>query len=223
MLMELQILGTAGLMILGAVILFTVIICVATILFVNCSIIYSRIAFSLLVAIVVNQSHTITDSTFISYLIWAAIVFGIIMALSILPRPSEAIRFFCTIIISILVIDFVILMFGGIISSMMGKDFQITKLFEIVIKVVCTLMSLGAMITQMEKNYCNIFTNPILIHIERLLASLIYGVAITFLCMSMNQNWELSNAGYIISLAGGTVVTFLADLLLRGKINIADA
>lgn len=189
------------------------------ILFISSTIVYSRVAFSLLMALVSCQSDIklVTTSGFLNFVAWTFIFLGIIYLLANLPRVDQAMRFFCTIFMSVMVIYIVAVLFGGIIATIMGSEFRINALYEILIKIVCLLFALGAMLSDERTAEYNAPKNVILCHAERLLASVIYGFSATFLCWSIAGNWYYSAVISILVIVAGTVGAFFADIHLRGK------
>ena len=189
------------------------------ILFISSTIVYSRVAFSLLMSLVCCQSELklVSSSGFLNFVAWTFIFLGIIYLLANLPRVDQAMRFFCTIFMSVMVIDIVAALFGGIIAAIMGSQFHLNALYEILIKIVCLLFALGAMLSDEKTAEYNAPKNVILCHGERLLASVIYGFSATFLCWSIADNWYYSGVISILVIIAGTVGAFFADIYLRGK------
>lgn len=189
------------------------------ILFVSSTIVYSRVAFSLLMALVTSQSDLklVENSGFLNFVAWTFIFLGIIYLLANLPRVDQAMRFFCTIFMSVMVIYIVAMIFGSIIAAIMGSEFRINALYEILIKIVCLLFALGAMLSDERSAEYNSPKNVILCHAERLLASTMYGFSATFLCWSIADNWYYSGVISVLVIIVGTVGAFFADIYLRDK------
>lgn len=180
------------------------------------SIIFSRIAFSLLLAIPMNSSWHLVDGK-LNFWIWAAVNLGIIFLLSLLPRANAAIKFFATLVISVLVSDIVLLFAGSIIGMVINHEFIITVTYEIILKVICTFISIGALQVEVEESTYGTVTNPIAIYAEKIIAAAVYGASATFICASMNGNWEWAAWIQWLIFIGVTAVAFVADRVMTGE------
>ena len=89
--------------------------------------------------------------------------------------------------------------------------------YEILVKVICTLVALGAVITQTQKASYDSPKNKAMLILERLAASFMYGVAITFLAFSLGGNWEINGFVAVILLISSTAAAYIADIRLQGK------
>lgn len=177
------------------------------------SIVFSRLAFAMLLA--VSTSLTIVgNGGFWNFIAWTVIFFGIIYLLSLFPRIGGAIRFFCTMFISVMVIYIAVSIVGSIASG--DSDFTMHIVLEIIIKVICTFFSFRAMMAQTESGGLFCFNNVIIVNLERLIASVIYGIAMV-ICISMSQGRDIPLVVEIITLVGSTVLAFVLDIFLRGK------
>lgn len=179
------------------------------------SIVFSRIAFSLLIAFSLNQRWIFTDGK-MNFWIWAAMTFGIISLLSLLPRVNMSIKFFCTLFISVLVSELAVMLVGFVISIFTKQEFVMTIVHEILLKVVCAGISFGALDDEIKNSMFGEVKNKILLYAEKIFASLVYGVSLTFLFIPMNQNWEFSGWVYLVILALASVAAYFADKVLIG-------
>ena len=182
-------------------------------LFVSASIVFSRITFSLLFALGLESYYEFTDGKANTF-IWAAIILVVIMLLSILPRVNGALKFFCTAIISLLIIGVVTLGVGSLVGGIFGKEFLITKGMEIVINILGVLMAVGALAEENEMADFEKFSNKTVIGAEKLIASLVYGATISFACMSNYGNWEFSGMVQLIIMLVGAVIAFFLDKVI---------
>lgn len=182
------------------------------------AILFSRVAFSLVVAFLVSQGDImlVASSGGLNYIAWAMVVMGIVYLLSMLPRVDMALKFFCNILLSVVLIEVVIVLFGSIIAAVLKTEFVFSTAYEVLIKIICTLFSLVYMYVGKKPHYDSP-KNFILYNLERVLASLLYGTAITFLFVSLNQNWELPILVILLLWIVGTVGAFVADIYLAGK------
>ena len=173
------------------------------------SLLYSRLAFSLLGALVVHNKdiYLIQSGGFMNFLAWTAVIFAVLWLLSLLPRVGGAIRAFCTMTTAFLVIYGVVMLVSGILTTLLKNDFAITAVHEIIMKGVVAFFAFGATIPNEEELAIN-FENPVLVTLERLVASLIHGVTILFMFLPMNGNWELSGFATLVVYVLGVLVSF---------------
>lgn len=199
--------------VIAAVVAFLVI------LFTTSVIAFARVAFALAIALIVSYSDLIlvADNSFLNFIAWAIIFIGIICLLSTLPKVDKALRFLCTILMSVLAIELVVLMLGNVIAGIIGQEFVMNTLYEIIVKIICSLVAAWGIITQTKSLIYTSPSNRILYILERLLASLMYGIAITFLCLSLHGNWNLPAIFILLIPIGGTIAAFIADIHLADK------
>ncbi len=176
----------------------------------------SRVTFSLLAGLVLHQGNIVLvpESGFLNYLAWTIIVLMVVYLLAMLPRVDLSLKFFCNILISLFMVYLVISLFGGVISSLMGKDFEITLLLEIIIKVVCLGFSIYSLLAQNRKAAYEATTNKFFLLLERVIAALMYGAAISFICSPMGSHYNLAEGWTYAIFVIVTVGAFLADLKL---------
>lgn len=182
------------------------------------AIIFSRVAFSLAAALVVSQGDImlVASSGFLNYVAWVLVIMGIVYALSTLPRVDMALKFLCTILLSVVLIYLVIELFGGIIAAIAKTEFVFSAAYEILVKIICTIFAFVSMILFKKPHY-DTPKNPIMYNLERGLASVMYGFAITFLFASVGGNWDLSPIMALLVLIISSVAAFIADIRLAGK------
>ena len=196
-----------GVTVLGSIWLLTT--------FWSASIVFSRIAFSLLMAFPLKSRWDLVDGK-MNYWLCALIVLAIISALSLLPRVNVAIKFFCTLLIAVLVTETVAVVVCDVIEMFTKSEFVMTMLYEIILKVVCTVLAIGAMIEEFEMTEAGQFSNTILVLVEKILAALIYGASAACLLSPTNGNWEVSGWVYLVVLVITSIVAFFADRVLIG-------
>ena len=182
------------------------------------AVIFSRVAFSLAAALEISRSNIVlvANNEFLNYVAWALVVMGVVYFLSTLPRVDMALKFFCTILLSVVVVELVIMLLGSIIAAIAKTEFVFSTLYEILVKIVCTLFSLAYMLVGKKPHYDSP-TNLIMYNLERGLASLLYGLAITFLFISISANWKLPGFILLLVLVISTIAAFIADIYLAGK------
>lgn len=189
-------------------------LCAATLFMMTYAVIYAKIAFALFFAWVINNTYPILENGgFLSYLIWAVIFVGGILLLSLIPRLNCAFTFGCTAFISNICVYIVAAVITGIISLFSDNAFEIPFVVEVILRVICAVITLGILWGGSCGIGVNRFHNPIIINIERLAASFVYGIG-TF-AMLMNMLTENSNE--LLILFGAMAVTFVLDIFLTGK------
>lgn len=210
-------LGITGILIFIVISLALVVVYTVAILCAS-AVVFSRVAFSLAAALVISQGDImlVANNGFLNYVAWALVVMGIVYFLSTLPRVDMALKFLCTILLSVVIVEIAIMLLGSIIAAIAKTEFAFSTLYEILVKIVCTLFSLVYMFVGKKPHYDSP-TSPIMYNLERGLASLLYSVAITFLFISMNGNWELPGLAILLVLAGSAIAAFIADIRLAGK------
>lgn len=210
-------LGTTGFLIF-IVISIALMVVYAVVVLCASAVIFSRVAFSLVAALVVSQGNImlVASSGFLNYLAWTLVIMGAVYALSTLPRVDMALKFLCTILLSVVLAFLVVSLFGNIIASIAKTEFVFSTAYEILMKIICTLFAFVSMIVGKKPHYDSP-KNPIMYNLERGLASLLYGVAITFLFLSLGGNWDLSGIMALLVLIVSTAAAFIADVHLAGK------
>ena len=183
------------------------------------AIVFSRIALALLFALagVQNGLVLVATSGFLNYVAWLVIALGGIYLLSTLPRVGHALKFFSTILASIFAINLVVLIFGGVISALLRRDFQVSILLEIGITLVCAVVAGIALLSQEKKAEYDLPKNPLLNILERGLASVLYGLSAVLLCSSAHGNWSLPGFVSLVVFVVATAGAYVADVYLRGK------
>lgn len=179
------------------------------------SIVFARLIFSLLIASSVQYKLVFTEGK-MNLLIWTGIIFGAICLVSMLPRVNIATKFFCTLFIAMLSTEIVIFIGGSFIAMIFKQEFVMTTLFEIIMKVVCTAISLGMMYDEIETTEYGKYSNKIVSYFEKIVSALVYGASVTFLCASMNGNWEFAVWIHIAIMLGAAVAAYFADKVLIG-------
>lgn len=210
-------LGTTGFLIFIVISIALVVVYAVAILCAS-AVIFSRVAFSLAAAFVISQGDImlVASSGFLNYVAWALVIMGIVYALSTLPRVDMALKFLCTILLSVVLAFLVVSLFGSIIASIAKTEFVFSTAYEILVKIICTLFSFVSMIL-IKKPHYDSPKKPIMYNLERGLASLLYGVAITFLFLSLGGNWDLSGILALLVLIVSTAAAFIVDVRLAGK------
>lgn len=204
---------------IGTVIIFTIVVIIGllAVTFTLSSILCSRIAVSILVGLVAGSQNALVADGFLNFVIWAAIAGGIIFALSIFPRSNSATSYLCTIFITTIVVPLVGGAAFGIYSALakLDTDISITAGYEILIKAVALFFAIGAYRKQYEKGSTLKPSGWFLVNVDRVIASLVIGFSLVFLITPWNNNWYTSAKIQWIVFIAGTLVAFIADILLN--------
>jgi hypothetical protein len=170
-----------------------------------------KITFSLFAAVVAcNKISIIASNGLLNYLVWCGIFIGACFLLCFLPRVNYSFLFLCNSFISYFIVEIAVL----ISFSIFLKQQEPIIYGEIIIKVVCFIISVITLKEQIEASINNkSFQNKFLIVIERIIASLIYAVALFILiCTAMNGLWSFPVAVNIIAFVLFFVVAYLFDM-----------
>lgn len=180
------------------------------------AIIFARATLALCVALLLSQGDCILvpDQGFLNFLAWALIVFGAIYFLAILPRVDTAIQFLCTMIVSLIIT----VLAGWLIGSIFVKDFEMTALYEIVIKVVCIGMSVFGVYLRGKKLASESSSHLLVRFFDRFLASALYSCAIFLAFLPLHNQWDFPLGAQWAVLIVGVVGTYVADIFLANKL-----
>jgi hypothetical protein len=188
----------------------TVLVCLLIALAIKKAVELSKITFALFIALVLNNSNPILEGRgFISYLIWAAILIGGLFLLCMIPRLNCALEFFCSTVVSYFFSEMVLNVCLSIWYAILGKTYEQLLIVEILVKVICIGISCRALFSAIALTPLNLFENPILVNLERVVASVIYGLAIFIVIVSGTYTFP-AVVEYII-LAVAIVTSFLID------------
>ena len=139
-----------------------------------------------------------------------------------LPRVDYALKFFCTMCMCYLASEIVGGVSMGVICGLAGKDFEITMAYELVIKSICLIVSLGSTVIEMQRGpkKMGIHSPNVVVDIlQKILSSVTYGVAIVFLfAISSNSALVLPEATNWLIFIGTTVLAFLAEMFLIDRL-----
>ena len=206
-------------MIIMFILILLIVACVIgalVLLLATSAILFAKGAFALLAAWIISQQNLdlVPNSGFLNFLAWAIICFFVIYFLSILPRVDIALRFSSTFLISL----FITYLAAMIIGSIFIKDFKMTVLYEAIIKIICIGISAFGIYLQGKKFESESSSNPIVLNLDRLLASLVYGFSLLFLFVSLSGSLNISITAQYIIVAVVAVVTFIADIFFAKKL-----
>lgn len=210
--------------ILYAFILVIAVVCIGLVtVLLSSAIVFSRIAFALLCALITVQNSDIilvTGSGFLNFSAWTIVYIGIIFLLSLLPNVDISLRFFCTVFISIYVITMVVLLIGSLITgNSPDRTFELTTTYEILIKIVCLILAFIAVENgRASRKYLDDAPrNGLMIQVERILSSCIIGITTAFLSVSINGNWpENPHITLAIWIVVG-IAAYIIDTIGLGK------
>lgn len=183
----------------------------------NTAIVFSRLAMAAFAALPLTASVSLVDHGFLNFLLWMAISFGVLFVLSMFPRVNCALKYFCTALISYLAVEIVVLLFGSFFCSIFGLPaYQPNLWMEIAIKVLCGLLSFGALGDELGTAIIGQGVrsdNFLVVNFQRLLASVVYAAVVVFLVtVSMNNLWQFSSLTTTLIFTGSAVAAFGIDL-----------
>lgn len=188
-------------------------------LFLEASIILSKITVSLVVALALHSALPLGSSGFLSYIIWAAVSIAGFFLLCKLPRFDCAFEFFTKVIVAVVV--------GTLVASFALEQFKLESnaMWETITDIALRLTVLAASIYFTWQRFWEVdfgkFSNVILVNIDRVMASILYAFAVATLMMGrfitgINFPQWLSDV-IILTLP---VVFFLVDLFVISKKRI---
>lgn len=150
-------------------------ICKLTFLFLEVSIILSKITVSLVVALALNATLPLGSSGLISYIIWAAICIAGCFLLCKLPRFDCAFEFFSKALVALVV--------GMLLASFAMEQLKLEEnsAWELITEIALKLTVLAASIFFTRQRFLEVdfgkFSNVILVNIDRVMASVLYAFA----------------------------------------------
>lgn len=176
--------------------------------------VFSKVTISLIVAFILHSVNPMQENQLISYGIWAAICLAVCFIICILPRTNCALDFFCR----ILVTWFFVKAFTTAGLSLFGIHLQgIGKIIvEVGTQLVVTILSGGVLLNTLSTANLNKFSNGFVILIDRIVSSLVYGLALSVLLISQSP---ITFPGWISvpSVLVFAVVAFVVDLTYISK------
>ncbi len=206
---------------LGIWLLFTAIIIAIVVLFITLlykllvsAVIYPRIAFSLLIGAITSSSVSITNIGFVDFALWSLVAFGALWLLSQFPRINWALMFMCSCLITYLVITIVVRVAA---TAFFGSGNNLPLWADIGLRVVCIAVTVVMFIKEVWAQHIKSaihLTNPILINVERLVASIPYALGILVLVLPVNNAWPFPDVAVIITLGCLMAAAFVVDIFL---------
>ena len=187
-----------------------------TCLFLEWSILLSKITVSLVVALMLHSELPLGSSGFLSYIIWAAISIAGFFLLCKLPRFDCAFEFFSKVMVALVV--------GMLVASFALEQFKLESnaMWETITEIGLKLAVLAASIFFTWQRFLEVdfgkFSNVILVNIDRVMASILYAFAVATVTMGrfiidMNFPGWLDDV-LILTLP---VIFFLVDLFVISK------
>ena len=176
----------------------------------------AKISLSLFIALILHRSNPLlAQGGFGDYLVWAAICLGVCFLICLLPRCNLAIRFVCTICVSFVITGMALHLAVEVIPAF-GRLYDAHPiLLEVIVRVACLCMSVVGLVSQMEAlEFGIVLTNPILVNIERALASALYGISFCILCGPTDDMWNYTHLTALIVFLAAFAGTFAADFFL---------
>jgi len=189
-----------------------------TCLFLEWSILLSKLTVSLFVAMILHAELPIGSSGFLSYIIWAAISIAGFFLLCKLPRFDCAFEFFSKAMVALVV--------GMLLASFAMEQLKLEEnaAWELITEIALKLTVLAASIFFTWQKFLEVYfgkiSNVILVNIDRVMASILYGfslwgVMVSHLFISIIPDW----IGDVLILTL-PVIFFLVDLFVISKKRI---
>ncbi len=189
-----------------------------TCLFLEWSILLSKLTVSLFVAMILHAELPIGSSGFLSYIIWAAISIAGFFLLCKLPRFDCAFEFFSKAMVALVV--------GMLVASFAMEQLKLESnaMWELITEIALKLTVLAASVFFTWQRFLELdfgkFSNVILVNIDRVMASILYGfslwgVMVSHMFIAIIPDW-LSDV-IILTLP---VIFFLVDIFVISKKRI---
>ena len=177
------------------------------------AVLFSKITFALFAALVANgHSPIIADNGLLSYLIWFAIFIAACLLLCLAPRINFAFLFLCNSVITYVIAIIAI----SILHTHIFDNYELTVPVEVAVKLVCLILSVYALLRQIRSTESIKDTEiRILITIQRIIASLLYAIAVVFLVsVSFYNLYELSLLINILIFVFSFILAYIFDVIL---------
>ncbi len=176
--------------------------------------VFSKAAISLVLAFILHSVNPLQENQLISYGIWAAICLAVCFIICILPRTNCALDFFCR----ILVTWFFVKSFTTAGLGLFGIHLQgISRIIvEVGSQLVVTILSGGVLMNTLQKTNLNKFSNGLVVLLDRIISSAVYGLALSVLLISQSP---LTIPGWVSvpSVIVFAVVAFIVDHIYISK------
>lgn len=173
------------------------------------ALVFSRISFGLLVGLILTQNcPRLAEEGLINYGIYALIALAVIFGMSFFLRTDLAIRFTCSVLVSILLVS----MLGVIICAFFDLK-SIPFGPELAIKAICIIVPLNSLITNVSefKSQFAAGEGKVYTHVQRGVASALYGMTMTFASVSLGGNWSWPEFVHVVLGIIVAVLAFIAD------------
>lgn len=194
-----------------------------SIMLAGAAVIFSRISFSLILALAFSQSNPFpVGDAFGNYFLWFAIFLGAILLLSLLPRVNYALKFlstaFVTAIVPRIALWIVLVMVDGFLSAFNASFIQADN---VILNTILTISAIAFSGWTLKKEIETSIANggerhmPLPLNIlQKILASVAYGFGVLLLCtMLITISVPIQWVVLILS----TIVAFLFDIFVLDR------
>lgn len=173
------------------------------------AVIFSKVTFSLLAALIAHNQSPMGNSGFISYISWFAIFMVGCLILCLAPRINYSFLFLCNTLITHIISVFAV----GICYSWFFDNQTPSIIVEVIVKVICLIVSVIALADQAESTKVIRGTNNgVLIFFQRIIASFIYAIALSILiCASFNNLYKSSLVVTVLVFGIAFALAYLLD------------
>lgn len=190
-------------------------ICRVALFVLELSVVFSKVSVAMVIAAAFNASVTLVSNGFMNYIIWVAICIAGCFLLCRLPRIDCALEFFSKALVSYAVgLLLINILLTAILKIDLTLGWQIAV--EIGVKLTVLAISAGSLYQRLMEVDITRFSNVIVVTLERLVASLLYGFACGTIAVG---NLPVAVADWVstVVLLGAIVLAFVADCVLTRK------
>lgn len=179
------------------------------------SIVFSKITISLFVAVIFHSAFPILSNATVSYIIWTAICLGVCFLICQLPRVDCALEFFCTTLVTYVIVQVIS---SFVINSLLKLDLSDWGAIgvEIAIKLGVAFFSITTLLEKFNETNIRKFSNFLIVNIDRLIASVLYGFMCTALTFG-NLPVVFSDAVILAVLVGSVIIMFIVDCIFISR------
>lgn len=198
-------------------VIISVLVCRGVAVVAKSAVALSKVVFSLFVAFVIHSQNALVENAWLNYGIWAAICLAVCFLLCQMPRFHFAFQFFCTAVVSYVVVGMLV---KSVVSSLVKAEVP-PVLLELAVKAACAVVTVDATVKQMKQaKKLSLLANPVEVNFERLMASLLYALALYILfAVSAFGAWTVPSGWDLAIMIGLAVLAFVADCLLMEKVH----
>lgn len=176
--------------------------------------VFAKATVSLVIAFILHSTTPLNDNALISYGIWAAISLAVCFLICILPRIDCSMDFICRIAVTIFLTKALV----DTLSQILGLELSQTgdTIVTFATRLAVIILSGKSLLQRLQEKNLRKFKNIAVVTIDRVISSLIYGIALYLLLI--NQ-LPISFPGWIFPVSVGVfaVAAFVVDHIYISK------